>query len=65
MLCGGLGVYHFDPGDFDAGANLGLGLTVPAGARFAFEATYNYHSVFTAAPNLEFDQLQLGFLVSF
>jgi hypothetical protein len=62
---GGLGVYHFDPGDFEGGANLGLGLNVPAGAHFDFEATYNYHSAFTAAPDLEFDQVQLGFLVSF
>ncbi|MEE8526711.1 MAG: choice-of-anchor D domain-containing protein, partial [Thermoanaerobaculia bacterium] len=65
VVNGGLGLYHFDPGDFEAGANLGLGLSVPAGSRFAFEATYNYHSAFTASPSLELSQFQLGFLVSF
>ena len=66
FLNGGLGLYHFDPGDFEAGANLGLGLSVPvAGPRWVFEATYNYHSAFTASPDLELDQVQAGFLVSF
>lgn len=65
FLNGGLGLYQFDPGEFEGGGNLGLGLNVPVGGRFAFEATYNYHSAFTAAPNQAFDQLQLGFLVSF
>ena len=62
---GGLGVYHFDPGAFEGGGNLGLGLNVPLGQRFALEATYNYHSAFTASPDLEYDQVQLGILVSF
>src|SRR4029077_174123 len=62
---GGLGLYHFNPGDFAGGGNLGLGLSVPAGRRFAVEATYNYHWAFTASPVLQFGQAQLGFLVSF
>jgi hypothetical protein len=65
FLNGGLGLYHFDPGTFEAGGNLGGGLNVPLGRRFALEATYNYHSTFTASPNLKFDQAQLGLLVSF
>jgi len=62
---GGLGLYHFNPGDFAGGGNLGIGLNVPAGRRFAVEATYNYHWAFTASPVLQFGQAQLGFLVSF
>lgn len=65
FLNGGVGGYHFDPGTFEGGANLGLGLNVPAGSRFDFEATYNYHDAFTASPNREFHQVQLGMLVSF
>jgi hypothetical protein len=65
FLNGGLGLYHFDPGDFEGGGNLGLGLTVPAGRRLAFEASANYHWAFTASSNLEFLQVQVGFLVSF
>ncbi len=65
FLNGGLGLYHLDPGDLEGGGNLGLGLNVPVGRRFAFEVTYNYHSVFTASPSLEFGQLQGGLLVSF
>lgn len=65
FLNGGLGVYHFDPGDFEGGGNLGLGLEVPVGPIFAFEATYNHHWAFTASPTLKFSQFQLGFLTSF
>jgi hypothetical protein len=64
-LNGGLGLYHFDPGTFEGGGNLGVGLNVPVGPRFALELTYNYDSAFTASPNLEFSQVQLGLLVSF
>lgn len=62
---GGVGAYHFDPGQFEAGGDLGLGLNVPAGARFAIEATYNYHWVFTASPTLRYSQIQAGVLFSF
>ena len=62
---GGPHLYHFDPGTFEGGANLGLGLQVPAGPRFAVEATYNYHWALTASPDLEVSELQLGTLVSF
>ena len=65
FLNGGLGLYHFDPGTFEGGGNLGLGLNVPVGPRFALELTYNYDSAFTAAPDLDFSQIQLGLLVSF
>ena len=62
---GGPHLYHFDPGTFEGGANLGLGLQVPAGPRFAVEATYNYHWALTPSPDLEVSELQLGTLVSF
>jgi len=65
FLNGGVGAYHFDPGKFEAGGNLGLGLNVPAGPRFAIEATYNYHWAFTASPTLRFSQIQAGLLISF
>jgi hypothetical protein len=65
FLNGGLGLYHFTPGDFEGGGNLGIGLNVPVGPRFALEGTYNYHSAFTASPKLNFSQLQLGLLISF
>jgi hypothetical protein len=62
---GGLGLYHFKPGDFKGGADLGLGLNVPLGHRFALELTYNYDWAFIPTPSLDFSQLQLGLLVSF
>lgn len=65
FLNGGLGVYHFDPGDFEFGGNLGLGVHVPIEPRFAIEGTYNFHSAFTASPSLNFSQIQLGLLISF
>lgn len=65
FLNGGFGLYHFDPGTFEAGGNLGIGLNIPLGSRFAIEATYNYHSTLTASPSLRFDQAHLGLLVSF
>ncbi|MFY9825657.1 MAG: choice-of-anchor D domain-containing protein [Thermoanaerobaculia bacterium] len=61
----GLGLYHFNPGDFEGGGNLGLGLNVPVGPRFALELTYNYDAALTPSPNLDFSQVQLGLLVSF
>jgi hypothetical protein len=65
FLNGGPGLYHFDPGTFEGGLNLGLGINVPAGPRFVIEATYNYHWVVTASPILRYDQVQAGVLVSF
>ncbi len=65
FLNGGPGAYHFDPGSFEGGLNLGLGVNVPAGPRISLEATYNYHWVVTASPTLRYDQVQAGFLVSF
>ncbi len=65
FLNGGLGAYHFHPGDYEGGGNLGAGLNVPLGPRFALELTYNYDWAFTATPTLRFSQVQLGLLVSF
>ncbi len=62
---GGPDLYHFDPGSFEGGVNLGLGLRVPAGPRFAVEAAYEYHLALTASPDLEYAEAALGFLVSF
>lgn len=65
FLNGGGGVHHFDPGDTELGLNLGLGIKVPLSKRFSLEATYNYHNAVTASPDLEYDQLQFGLLISF
>lgn len=65
FLNGGGGIHHFDPGDTELGLNLGLGLHFPLSRRFSLEATYNYHNAITASPDLRFDQLQLGILISF
>jgi hypothetical protein len=65
FLNGGPNLYHFDPGSVEGGVNLGLGLNVPAGSRFSFEAAYDYHLALTASPDLEYGQLQLGLLISF
>jgi hypothetical protein len=65
FLNGGLGIYQLDPGDTEGGGNLGLGLAIPAGRRYVVELTYNYHSVFTASPSVEFHQVQAGFRVAF
>lgn len=62
---GGPHVYDFDPGSTEGGANLGLGLRVPAGPTMAIEATYNYHWAVTASPSLELSEIQVGLLVSF
>ena len=61
----GLGLYHFNPGDFEAGLNLGAGLRRPLNPRFAIEATYNFHWAFTASPSKQYSQVQGGLLVSF
>jgi hypothetical protein len=58
-------LYHFDAGSFEGGFNAGLGLNLPAGRRFSFEATYNYNRAITPSPDLDFSQVQLGMLVSF
>lgn len=62
---GGPNLYHFDPGTVEGGLSLGVGLGVPAGSRFAFELTWDYHWALTASPQLEFSELQLGTLISF
>lgn len=62
---GGPDLYHFDPGSFEGGVNLGLGLHVPAGSLFSFEATYDYNRALTPSPDLPFSQVMLGMLVSF
>ena len=65
FINGGPHLYHFVPGNFEAGLNLGLGLNIPAGSHFAFEVTYNYHWALTASPDLELSELQGGLLISF
>lgn len=62
---GGGGMYHFDPGDFEGGGNLGFGVNVPVGRLFQIEGTYNHHWAFTASPVFRFSQIQAGLLVSF
>jgi hypothetical protein len=65
FINGGFGMYHFSPGDFEAGGNLGAGLNIPVGRRFQIEGTYNHHWALTASPVLRFSQIQGGLLVSF
>jgi photosystem II stability/assembly factor-like uncharacterized protein len=62
---GGLGLYHFRPGGFEAGLNVGAGLRRPIDRRFAVEATYNFNWAFTASPSKRYSQLQGGLVVSF
>jgi HYDIN/CFA65/VesB-like, Ig-like domain len=62
---GGPDFYHFDPGSFHGGVNLGVGLNFPAGPRFSFEAKYDYNRAVTASPDLPFSQIQVGMLISF
>jgi photosystem II stability/assembly factor-like uncharacterized protein len=65
FLDAGPSLQHFNPGDFKAGADLGLGLAVPLGRRFSLEATYRYRWTFSASPSREYSQLLAGFLISF
>lgn len=65
FVSGGPDLYHFQPGSFEGGLNLGLGLNVPAGSRFSFEAAYDYNRALTCSPDLPFHQVMLGMLVSF
>jgi hypothetical protein len=62
---GGLGLYHFNPGDVEAGLNLGGGVQRPLGHRFALEGTYDFHWAFTASPTRRYSQVQGGLVVSF
>jgi hypothetical protein len=62
---GGLGLYHFGPGSFEAGLDIGGGLRRPISPRFAVEATYNFQWAFTASPNRRYSQLQGGLVVAF
>ena len=62
---GGLGLYQFRPGGFEAGLNLGAGLRHPLGRRYAIEATYNFNWAFTASPGQKYSQVQIGLVVSF
>jgi len=64
-LHGGLGGYHFDPGSYELGANIGLSLRVPVGRRLSFELAGDYHVAFTSSPNLEYLEVQGGLEVSF
>ena len=62
---GGGGLYDLDPGDLEGGYNLGVGLARVVGSTLTLEATYNRHSTFTASPDLEYNQFQVGLLFSF
>jgi photosystem II stability/assembly factor-like uncharacterized protein len=62
---GGLGLYHFEAGDFEAGLDLGVGLRRRLDRRFAIEATYAFSWAFTASPTVRYSQVQGGLVVSF
>lgn len=61
----GVGAYNFNPGNFEGGANLGIGLNKPINPTLQLELTYNYHWAFTSSPTLRFSQLQFGVLWGF
>lgn len=65
FLFAGPFVTHLDPGDFEGGLHAGLGVHLPAGPRFAFEARYAYYDALTASSDLVWQDLVVGFLVSF
>ena len=65
FLFAGPFVTHLDPGDFERGLHAGLGVHLPAGPRFAFEARYAYYDALTASSDLVWQDLVAGFLVSF
>jgi hypothetical protein len=62
---GGPDLFHFEPGNVEGGANLGLGLHLSPGQLFSFELTYDYNRALTPSPDLPFSQIMLGMLVSF
>jgi hypothetical protein len=57
----GPGVYKFDPGPTDVGANFGGGIQFNVSSRFAVEGAYNFHIVNTAGTRAKFSTLQGGF----
>jgi hypothetical protein len=65
FLAAGPSVHHFEPGDFEIGADLALGADVSLGRRFALEAQYRYRWAWTAAPDVEYSQILVGLVTSF
>lgn len=65
FLNGGLGLYYVDSSDLEAGFNIGAGVGQPLTSNLDVELTANYHSTFTASPDLEFTKLQLGLVWAF
>jgi opacity protein-like surface antigen len=56
----GVGAYVFGSGTVHAGANLGAGLQFNVNPKFAVEAAYNFHEVFTSGSHPRFSTLQGG-----
>ncbi|HEX4966517.1 MAG TPA: hypothetical protein VF173_37255, partial [Thermoanaerobaculia bacterium] len=65
FLEAGPSVHHFDPGDFELGADLALGAEFSLGRRFALEAQYRYRWAWTVTPHAEYSQILAGFVTSF
>ena len=65
FLAAGPSVHHLDPGDFEIGADLALGVDFSLGRRFALEAQYRYRWAWTATPDVEYSQALLGLVTSF
>lgn len=59
FLNGGVGYYKADPGDNDAGLNIGGGAQYPIDNNYGVEAWYNYHAI-SSSPKINFSTLQLG-----
>ena len=59
FLNGGVGYYKADPGDNDAGLNIGAGAQYPIDNNYGVEAWYNYHLI-SSSPTIKFSTLQFG-----
>ena len=61
FLNGGVGAY-FAPGNFEGGANLGIGINKAVAPHLQLEATFDHHWAFGAFPARQFSQAQVGIL---
>jgi subtilisin family serine protease len=62
FINGGVGLYYIDAINLEGGFNLGVGLGFPIQPNLDLEGTFNYHSTFTASPDLKFGKVQIGLI---
>jgi len=65
FVSAGGGTYTFDPGATDPGAHAGAGIQFNPSLRFALEAVYTAHTVFTSGSNTTFSSIQAGGRIRF